>query len=138
MKRTGTTLLDVISAAVAVATLVTLSVQIAASTSHERREGERRVRAQIEAANAMERINALAWSELSPDKKLPIELGEAARQSLPGALLKIDVQAVDATADAPAARRVRVELTWHDRAGQTVKPVQLTQWFYPPRGGEMP
>lgn len=133
MKRRGVTLVDAMAALVAVGTLVSISLQIAASASYERREFQRRLFAEVEAANALERASALKWEEVSPSAPLPIELSAAARETLPQGSLKIDVMALDASDLAPAARKVRVEVGWKDRAGQAAKPVRLTKWLYPPR-----
>jgi hypothetical protein len=97
--------------------------------AHQRRGAARQLLAVEEVANAMERLAAMDYGELRPDEPPQVVLSAEARHSLPQAKLTIEVTQEDT---APPSKRIRVELIWENRAGQTVRPVGLTSWRYEP------
>jgi Tfp pilus assembly protein PilE len=100
--------------------------------AHQRRGAARQLLAVEEVANAMERLAAMDYSELRPEQPPQIALSDEARHSLPQAKLTIEVTQENQEDTVPRSKRVRVELTWENRAGQAVRPVGLTSWRYEP------
>ena len=70
----------------------------------------------------------LAWKEAAPGQLTGWAPSEALQAAVPSAACKIEVTD---EAGPPAARRVRLEVSWTDAAGQTPAPVELTVWKFP-------
>ncbi len=110
---------------------MTLTVKVLGWAAHDRRTAERRERAVVEAANVMERISAQPFEQLTPELAGRVTLSEAARESLPGAELAVDLQSGDGTGPAGlAAKRIAVRLRWRGRSGSWEAPVRLTSWKF--------
>lgn len=99
----------------------------------QRREVQHRELALQEASNVLERVTALGWSDLTSDRAAACSLSEAARHRLPGATLKV---ALEAQQDPQPAKRIRVEVGWRDRSGALQPPIRLVSWVYRHQGGE--
>ena len=94
----------------------------------QRRATEQRRLAVQEVANVAERVAALPWDRLTDDW--------LAAQTPSAELLAAVPQAqvdyvLSAEPGPPAARRIRLEVTWLNAAGQTVAPAGLTVWKFP-------
>lgn len=97
----------------------------------QQRASDRRIVAQEEVRNVMERVAVLPWSELKEETVKEWKLSPEVAAQLPDSQLTIRVD--DQAEATPPARRVQVELTW--RVGQqTTAPVRVTSWFHPPAG----
>lgn len=130
--RRGFTLVEVSAAAAILALCMALTVQVVGWVGAERRIAARRQWALREADNLMERLTIRPWESLKPDGVDDPKVVERIRSELPDGRLKIEVS--PATGD-PAAKRVRVEIRWKNKAGNDDAPVQVTAWIYQPEGG---
>lgn len=141
--RRGVTIVE-LSVAILLAGVVLAGVgQLLAVTAAQQREGHRRLTAMHEAANHMERLAALPWSDLTPERAAEFRLSDEAVSALPGAILTVRVREAETAgseqeADDPlaalAARRLEVAVTWRNAAGRQVDPVRLTAWRFSPEG----
>ena len=120
-------MMEMLVAVVVMTALLVVLAQFLGTVSQQRRIAARRLLAVEEAANAMEQAAALAYSELTPEKLQAIRLSQQGRRSLPQA--KLTVRVTDEPGP-PIAKRIAIELSWQNRAGQTGKPVRLTTWKY--------
>ncbi len=127
MKRRGIYLLEMSVAGVLLLAMMALCVRYFAVTAAERRVLDQRQAALGEAANVMERISAMPWSDLTAEGLAKTSLSPEAKIALPDGELKIDIADEDAK---PEARRITVTIRWQDDEGQWVQPVRLAAWRY--------
>jgi len=131
-RRGGFTLLEALTAAALLLVVAALVVKITGFSHQERRAAARRLWAEQEAANLIERITARPYDQLSAARTSEFGLSDAARQLLPDGELDV---AVDEVSGPPRGRRIRVNVRWRNPAGQYDAPVRLTAWVYD-RGGQ--
>jgi hypothetical protein len=105
-------------ASVAVAQLVVLSARQLGESEQERLATQ-------EAANMLERLVARPWSELTTEGISSLTISPSAAESLSDPQLRIGI---DDVMDETRVKRIRVELSWVNRAGERVAPIQLTAW----------
>jgi hypothetical protein len=107
---------------------MTLTVQVLGFVAAQRRSGERRQHAVLEAGNLMERITGYPYPDVSADLARKMTLSPGARQVLPDPELKIDI--TERQLDGGRfAKRIAIRLCWRNRAGQWDAPVRLTSWI---------
>jgi Tfp pilus assembly protein PilV len=124
--RRGVMIVEVLIACGLLAVLLAASVQLLSVTAHARRASERRAIALVQASNVVERVRALPFAEITPDRLAAIELPPQVREILPDAVAKVSVE--EESGDVPA-KRVRVEIHWRG-AGGAEPPARLTHWVY--------
>jgi hypothetical protein len=132
-RRPGFGLIEMAVTGVLIAAAMAATLQVVGWVALERRAVERRERAVLEASNLMERIAARPWDELSAEALASTRLAGASAAFLPGSTLEIKVAPSE---DAPARKRITVEVRWLDRSGRPEAPVRLVAWAY--RRGEAP
>jgi hypothetical protein len=120
-------LIEMMAAGAMLGVLLTLSLEMMTAVATQRRAIDQRQDATLELANAMERIAARPWDQLTPQNLAQEQPSPAARGRLPGAELKIEVSTPDAD---PDAKRITASLHWQDRLGRHVPPVTITTWKY--------
>jgi len=131
--RRGSMLLEVVIASGLAAVLAMLFAQALSSVALERRHVERRAIALQEAANIVERVAALEWSQITSEGVTDIGLSPEIEHILPAAAAHLSVE--EQPGEVPA-KQVRVEIQWQGAAGQPEPPVRLSYWAYPrPAGG---
>jgi hypothetical protein len=130
--RRGSFLAELAISAAMLVVAMALTVKVLGWVGAQRRAWERRQVAVTETANLMERLSAWPFEGVTPSSTRALPLSPRARQSLPGAELKVDVRENDAAGGA-GSKRLSVQLRWHNRSGEWDAPVQLTSWIY--RGG---
>jgi Tfp pilus assembly protein PilV len=136
MRRRGITVLELMIAILVTGVVLGGIAQLLAAVASQRRESERRLAAIHEAANQMERLAQLSWSELTQEGTAGWELTAEAAAALPAGTLAVDVSEVEAGGEDPAhARRVEVEVAWRNTAGATVEPVRLVAWRFAEEDG---
>jgi hypothetical protein len=123
--RRGLTTIEMVMATLVLGVAMTLTVQILGWVVRERRGADRRAIAVQEAANAMERLAAQPWDQLTPEAARAEPLSSEALRALPGAELNV---MVSAEADKPGLKRIGVQLRWRGRASVYEAPVRLTSW----------
>jgi prepilin-type N-terminal cleavage/methylation domain-containing protein len=124
MRRRGMTLVELMVAAALLGAIMVVCLQLLAATAQQRRHADQRRLALLEVENAMERLAARPWNELTP-QTAAAQLSPSIRGRLPGAELKAEVTA---SAAEPLAKRIAVTLRWRDGSGQFTKPVTIVTW----------
>lgn len=122
--------ITVISAMLMAAMATTL--QVVSWVAIQRRAADRRQLAIQEVANLMERLAARPWKRLSAEGTKDLTISESARAGLPGARLEIEVD--DRGQEKEGAKRIRLRLSWRNRAGTSEAPVRLTAWRFRGKG----
>lgn len=131
--RRGITIVELVAALVLLGVAYSLTVSMLASVALQRRSAEQQQVALQHAANLLERTAARSWADL-PTGRLSTPDPPA---NLTAVLPELDQRVeVTETKQDENAKRVTVTLSWRNRAGQIVAPVQLTTWIYP--GGGSP
>jgi type II secretory pathway pseudopilin PulG len=138
MRRRGVTILELSIAIILVGAVLAGIAQLLSAVSAQQRESERRLAALHEAANQMERLATLAWSELTSEGMGPRELSPEAAAALPQGSLRILVTDAAGGADSIEGKRVSVEVAWRNSAGREVKPVRLAAWRFAAEEGASP
>jgi hypothetical protein len=128
--RRGSTLIEVGVSLVVLATASVVAVRAAQAVAGQRREAERLTSAALEAANLMERLHTLPFSEVTPEKLQTFALSPWCRDRLPEPRLAITMSEEREPA---AGKRIAVTLDWRGRDGQRTPPVRLTAWRYAER-----
>jgi hypothetical protein len=108
---------------------MTLTVRVVGWVGAEHRSWDRRQLAALEASNLMEQLTSRPFDAVTTRVEQELSLSPQARQSLPGAELKVDVVERD-QAGGPSSKRVSIRLRWLARSGQFDAPVRLVSWIY--------
>jgi hypothetical protein len=111
--------------------LTVVSLQMLAALSAQRRAAEQRAIATQEAANLIERVSALPWSEVTPERVAEMRMTPATQHTLDGATANVSVTT---EAGPAAAKHVRVEIGWDDASPRAGAPVRLHAWLFETRG----
>lgn len=127
MLRRGFTILELSVATIILAALMSVCVKWMAATAGQARETRWRQTAVREADNLMERLAALAWDELSPERAASLSLSEEARRTLPGGASAVQVTPVPGP---PEARQITVAVRWRPRLEMPEAEVRLVAWKY--------
>ncbi|MGO9114173.1 MAG: hypothetical protein ACLP9L_33585 [Thermoguttaceae bacterium] len=107
--------------------LTTLCLQFFAAASDQRRQVYAQLTATQEAANLLERVEALEWNELTTASAAKLQLSAQARQALPDARV---VMLVDEPSGTPPARRVAASVRWRPQLDEPEREVRLVAWRY--------
>lgn len=134
----GSLLVELVIAAGMLAVILSLTVRVLGQVGQQRRAAERRQRALVEASNAMERITARPYDEVTAQGAAAVKLSPDTAAALPGAELNVDVR--DESISGVSSRRVAVRLRWKNPAGEWEAPVRLVTWIEPspPSGRRSP
>lgn len=127
MKRRGFTLMEAALALFLLTALTTLCLQFFSAANDQRRQVFAELTATEEAANLLERVDALEWRDLTPPKAAEFQLSDPARQALPEARAEVLVGEPSGT---PPARRVTVAVCWRPQPGEPEREVHLVAWRY--------
>lgn len=123
----GFTLLEVLVSSLLLAALMTLCLQLIGASAAQRRGAALREAALLKAGNALERIYAGRWEDLTPERAARLALSDEAAGLLPGGTVEVDVEQ---PADDPSAKRIAVEVRWEPVAGRPPERVRLVAWKY--------
>jgi Tfp pilus assembly protein PilV len=129
-RRRGSLLIEVTMATVILIIIMSVALKVVGFAAHERLAAERRERARFEAANVMEKMAALPFDEITPERAGRIVLSDTSRQRLPGCELTVQVSTVASAAQASPAKRIAVKLRWRGQSGEWESPVRLTSWTH--------
>ncbi|MGW8256392.1 MAG: type IV pilus modification PilV family protein [Thermoguttaceae bacterium] len=129
MTRRGMLLLELIVAAVLLSAFATVCVHYFAVAAVQRRVLVQRQTALQEAANVMEQLASLAWSDLTAERVSKISLAPEIQKYLPEAALKIELAEEKA---GPPAKRITVLIRWKAQNNLWLQPVRLVAWRYAP------
>lgn len=126
--RRGSMLVEMTIAAAMIAAAMVMTVKVLGYAAHQRREAEHRQRALLEASNIMERITAVPYEEVTPEKTQGYIISPVSAALLPGLELNVNIQEQGASPDRPV-KRIAVRLRWKGRSGEWEAPVRLTTWI---------
>jgi hypothetical protein len=112
---------------VALTALTTFCLQFFTAATGRRRDIYAQLTATQEAANLLERVEALQWNELTTASATKLQLSAQARQALPEARAEIHV---DEPSGTPPARRVSAIVRWRPQSGEPEREVRLVAWRY--------
>jgi hypothetical protein len=132
-RRPGFGLIEMAVTGALIAVAMTVTVQVVGYVALERRAVERRERAILEANNLLERLVSRPWDELTPGSAKEARVSSTTSSFLRSPKLDVEVIPSD---DAPARKKVSVEIRWLDRSGRPESPVRLVSWVY--KRGEAP
>ena len=127
--RRGMTLFEVAVAGALLVAVMVVTFQVMTTSAAGQRALDRRQAAMREAASVMERLAALPWEDLTPQKVKDVRLSEEMARTAPGASLQVDVTEAP---DAKPARRIAVEVRWPGGPGRPEATVRLVAFRYPP------
>jgi len=114
---------------IVIATITMIAVaQLVALLARQRDEIAQMHLATHETANIMERVMRLPWDELTAEAVAAIALSPEVTKGLTEPELAISVQPQEGPV---LAKEVEIKLTWQDRSGRRVQPLQLVAWKYP-------
>ena len=123
----GAMLAEVGVALVVLSVAMILVAQMVAAVGTQHRMAEQNALAQQEAANLMERLFVMPWTELTQETASQLSLSARCRQQLPDASLNLKVVPGNGP---PVGRQLTIEIAWRGRDGGHVRPVRLTAWRY--------
>ena len=126
--RTAFTVTETVVACVILGALLTVSGQMLRAVVQQRRAADLRTCAVWEATNQMEQITLEAYDELTPENLARRELSPEVARQLRDGELTVSVEPVEA----PAGKRLTVEVRWRGMGGGTARPVRLVSWMYRP------
>jgi hypothetical protein len=125
--RRAFTLLETTVALAMLAFGLILTVQILGLAARQRQAAGQLLVAQLEAANALERIAAMPYDRVTVESLSDLSLSGDAKATLADGQLKAKVET--ATDSGPRHKRITVEVAWTTGEGPP-RTVELTSWKY--------
>jgi hypothetical protein len=125
--RRGSTFLELAAALAVLAVLLGMIGQSLIWAGAERRACWRRQCAAIEAANVLERLTSLPWSEITPERAQNEKLSVDASRILGANALEVTITPEET---ALPAKRIQVEIHGHGGSKQFDGVTRLTTWVY--------
>ncbi len=129
--RCGYTMLECIVAAGMLSVAFVLTAQLLLWNARERREAWRVQTARVEAANVLERLDALPYDALTAERLGALKMSDEAVGWLPGASLKVSSTDV---ASPRSGKLLHVDIAWNDASPVAKAPVRLSRWRFAPGG----
>ena len=126
-RRQGFSIVEMIVSAILLGVVLTTTVPLLGWAAGQRHASRQRQFALNEVANVMEQLTLRSWETVTKQSAREIELSEPARAYLTDGRLTV---AVSQPKGGPPAKRITVELSWKNRAGEFVSPASLTAWIY--------
>ncbi|MBI3862957.1 MAG: hypothetical protein HY290_13785 [Planctomycetia bacterium] len=127
ISRRGALLVELLVCGALLGVVITATIPTLRRIVRQRKVTEQRQAAVLEVDNLMERLTAIDWDELTPERAAEFELSPAIGELFPEPRLGIAV-AVDP--DDGAAKQVRISLSWQEASGVSAAPVRLSAWVY--------
>lgn len=125
--RSGFTLLEITVALGLLAFGLMLTAQLLGLAARQRHAAGQLLVAQLEAANALERIAAMPYDGVTAELLSNLSLSSDAKATLADGQLKAKVET--AADSAPHYKRITVEVAWPAGEGPP-RTVELTSWKY--------
>ena len=127
MKRRGFSITESLLALAVAGAATVLMAQLLTALGNQRRACEQRRVALSEVANRLEQAALVPWDELTQQRLEQTPLPPATSECLPSAML---TASVTEESGAPAGRRIVIELSWVNRAGERLPGVSLAAWRF--------
>ena len=118
-------MLETIVAIVIATAAISAAAQIVALSATQQRLAERQAWATEQAANAMERLYATPWDELTQERAGQFRLPPEVEQTLTDGELLVQVET---SGDSPPAKIIRVQVGWRSSQESTRRTVHLSAW----------
>jgi Tfp pilus assembly protein PilV len=128
-RRPGFGLIEMAVTGVLIVVAMAVTIQVIGWIALERKAVERRERALLEAENVLEHIAAIPYADLSTESTAKLRPSSSAGP-LRDPVWKVEVISID---EAPARKKIVIEVCWPDRSGRSEAPVRLVAWVYPRR-----
>ena len=125
--RHGFTIIEMIVATVLLSAVMVTALPLFGWIIQQRRSADQRQFAVQEVANLAERITANDWESVTSASLAKMTVSERVSDVLSDPRLQLQV--ADVTGP-PTAKRVTIEFSWRDRAGNFVSPVRLVVWIH--------
>ena len=130
IKRSGFTIAETAVAIAILGIALGVGLQIMATTAAAEARFQRRQLAIQETQNQLERIETLAWEELTDEVSKSIVLSDVAQEQLKSPEVTVQIDEEKKTEETPEAKRVVVALTWQEPNLEKPSTVQLVTWRY--------
>ena len=127
--RRGMTIMELLVSLLILGAAMAALVQFVLLVGRQQQSLHQRRLALQEVGNQAERLALASWDETAPDKLKTWQPSPDLVDVLPRATCQATVSEEEG---APASRRIRLEVTWTNAAGQPVEPVTLTLWKFSP------
>lgn len=125
--RRAYTLIDVTAALAILTFALILAAEMLGLYARQQQAARQLLVAQLEAANALEKIATLSYDDVTPSSLDAIALSKEAQTSLPGGQLKAQLESAEDSS--PQHKQFAVEVTWPIGQGPS-RSVKLTAWKY--------
>ncbi len=131
-RRRGFTIFEMMAATAVLGVVVTTSALLVQWSASLHRVAIKK-RCALEAATTLlDRINARPWSSITARSVQDLQLPAETKRFLGDPELAV---AVTEQAGPPRGKKISIEVSWTERAGQRPQQVKLTSWVFEP-GGE--
>jgi Tfp pilus assembly protein PilE len=127
LHRKGSLLLELVVASVLLGVVMSAAIPALGWIARQRTVAQQRQAALLEVDNLMERLTALDWGDLTPQRAGEFKLSGPLQDQLFEPKLDVVVQ-VDSQDE--TAKEIRIELTWNMAAGRPAPPVRLSAWVF--------
>jgi Tfp pilus assembly protein PilV len=127
LRRRAVTILEVTVALALLAFGLVMTAQLLGLAARQRHAAGQLLVAQLEAANALERIAAMPYDRITSESLGNLTLSNDAKATLADGQLKANVET--ATDSGPRHKRITVEVAWPIGEGPA-RTVELTSWKY--------
>ena len=121
------TLLECVTALALLAAGLAITAEVLATCARHRRDSEKSLAVQLEAANLVEQIAVIPYEELTPSAMQRLQLSPSFRTLLPGA--ELHVTSTDSPTGDPLHKRLKIEISWPGEE-ETPRTVSLVTWKY--------
>jgi type II secretory pathway pseudopilin PulG len=126
-RRRGYNIIELTVATVILVAVMGVSLKWFVATARQRRAADCRQAALREAANAMERLAARPWEELTPEGVSKLATSLPPDPSLPGGQVLAEVKGPGGE---PEGKFLTVTVRWRPRAEAPPEQVRLVAWKY--------
>jgi Tfp pilus assembly protein PilE len=123
--RSGALLVELMVAGALLGALTATVIPTLGWIARQRQFSRERQAAILEVGNIMERLTALEWDELTPQRAVQIQLSEPVQSQLSEPRLTVTVETEE-----DAAKRVLIQLAWQIGPDRVAPPVRLAAWVY--------
>jgi hypothetical protein len=93
----------------------------------QRKFNQERQAVVLEVGNLMERMTALDWNELTPERAAQFQISESLEKQLSEPRLTVTVEGEE------EAKRVLIQIAWQIGPARAAPPVRLAAWVYHPQ-----
>lgn len=162
-RKAGFTMLEATVSMIVLGAAVTTVVQLAAHSNRLQHEMDRRLLAQVELANVMDRVLAKPFADVTHDSLAAMTLTEVGQRRLPAAKISTSIEvgtvedldgdrdasdnAAENAADGESSedvisarplnfKRIVLRLQWNDASGSPVEPIELVAWKHEAGAGQ--